>query len=639
MAVLARFPLTRWPLLAQTLYTVGVLVHDTITAKLLHAAAGIGFSLAAGVTGWKLGGRRAGLLAAALVATLPVVAQLLGTAYVDLFAAWPALLAVVAFLNWQGTGARSWAWLAGGCLGLAIAAKLTAGFVAAGLGLAFLLVGRRRGGFGERLAGAAGLAGGALLALGPWLARSVAATGTVPGLSLFLAAVGQRQGPAASSLANLPGFGSGRSLAALARLPWDLGLHTSRFGENLDGFAGLALLGLLPLIVLLPRRRPVLALGLVTAVTVLLWFLTAQYLRYLLPALGLLAPLAAAGLAYLPRWAADAGGLAERVARWSRLAHEALVAVALMGAPAFFLSTVFFVYPGTLPVKLIGAGETPIEYLDRKLASHAVLRRLDGMVERGAPVVMLPDGPQLYSQARLVSNMTGGDWILSAPTPEALLSRFAEHQVEYLVLERQALPPSWASAVVLQPDFLLRHGRVLYARNGVYLYRVAANIGATAPAGRELLENGGFEALGPDRLPVHWQAFGGPAVDASGARAHGGRVAALARTESGFAQSFPARPSHAYGFSYFTRCEPDGALTRLQLHWLDGRERQVGLALEVLPAAADYQRRTLWAEAPPAAVSGLVRVVSHDEAPCWFDDVSVRDLGPQQPLPVAGSIP
>jgi hypothetical protein len=469
--VIEQFPITSWPLLAQVLYAVGLIVDDAITAKLLHAAAGVGLTLAAAVAAGKLAGRTGAVVAAALVATLPMVGWLLGTAYVDLFAAFYSLLAAAAILNWQRTGGRAWLLLAGAELGSAVAAKLTAGFVGAGLGLAVFLLGRRRGGIGERLVALIAVGLGSLLALGPWLARSAALTGEIPGARLLLDALPWRGGPAPVSLSNLPSFGTGRGLAALLRLPWNVTFHTGRFAECMDGFAGLALLGLLPLIVLLPRTRATAGLVVTTLVATLLWFFTAQYLRYVLPAIGLLAVLLGIAFAQLSALIARNPTLPRRVAGQ---AYSVALAGSLAFAPMLFLSTVFFVYPGSLPVAVLASLQTPEEYLARRVPSFEVLRRLDRMIRPGAGVVMLPDGPQLYSRARLISNMTGGDWILSTRSADELAARFAEHGVHYLIIEYPAIPPAWKSAPLFRPEFLERYARLVYVHNnGVCLYRVS----------------------------------------------------------------------------------------------------------------------------------------------------------------------
>ena len=87
---------------------------------------------------------------------------------------------------------------------------------------------------------------------------------------------------------NLSLFGMGTTLLNLLLLPWRLTRFPHRFVE--EGDIGIAYLTLLPVMITgIARRqvsRPLLA---TLVVTILAWFFTAQYLRYLLPLLPLMA--------------------------------------------------------------------------------------------------------------------------------------------------------------------------------------------------------------------------------------------------------------------------------------------------------------------------------------------------------------
>ena len=473
-----QWPISAWPLLGQVLYALGTLVGGPAAAKLWHAAAAAGLALATGLLGNRLGGRTAGVAASAVVASLPMVGWLLGTAYVDLFAAFFAVLGALGLVAWQQTGRTAWMVLAGAAAGSAVAAKLTAGFVLLGLLLATAVVGGASGRIAERLRGLAAFALGTGLALGPWLARSFALTDTLPGLSLLRDGLLRGKGPPPPSLANLPGFGTGRDMVSLFRLPWDLTFHTGLFGEHTDGFAGFALLALAPLLALLPRTRAVAAMATTVLVATLLWFFTAQYLRYLLPAVALAAALVGGGLSRLIGFAAGEPAPMRLVSR----VYVGLLAGSLVCGPLFYLSTVFFVFPGSLPTHLVLGQETPESYLASRVVSYRVLRRLDRIVPPGTPVVMLPDGPQVYTHARLISNMTGGIWVLTASSADSLADRFAERGVRHLVLQHGAIPSSWKNGVLFQPAFLERHARLLHEAAGTSLYEVGRGTGATARA-------------------------------------------------------------------------------------------------------------------------------------------------------------
>src|SRR4030095_15238197 len=76
-------PFSSWPIHGQVLYAVGMALRGMILGKLIHTMTGLLVIAAVGVTGWRYAGARAGLVAAALTASLPVFLWELGTAYVD----------------------------------------------------------------------------------------------------------------------------------------------------------------------------------------------------------------------------------------------------------------------------------------------------------------------------------------------------------------------------------------------------------------------------------------------------------------------------------------------------------------------------------------------------------------------------
>src|SRR5262249_54455650 len=146
---------------------------------------------------------------------------------------------------------------------------------------------------------------------------------------------------------------------------------------------------LLPVLLFLRPTRATFALALVVGVPYLLWFLTAQYTRYLLPTLGCLAILEGAAVAELLTKAGSAGGAA---ARTSAFVLKISTAIALGLGLLLYLSTIF-AYPGALPINLLLGRETPQAYTGRILPSYTTLQQLDVNVTAGAPVAVLPELP------------------------------------------------------------------------------------------------------------------------------------------------------------------------------------------------------------------------------------------------------
>ncbi|GAJ16250.1 unnamed protein product, partial [marine sediment metagenome] len=105
------------------LYGMSLLIKDAILAKLIHFSFGI--LTAAGV--YALGKRyfssKVGLCSAAIFYTIPAVAYLCTTAYVDLGLTFYAFLGLYAFLNWTTTNKKGWLIVSAIMSGLCVGSK------------------------------------------------------------------------------------------------------------------------------------------------------------------------------------------------------------------------------------------------------------------------------------------------------------------------------------------------------------------------------------------------------------------------------------------------------------------------------------------------------------------------------------
>lgn len=607
------------PIGGNVLFAIGMALHGPILAKLVHTAVGALAVAMVGVLGRRYAGATAGIIAAALVATLPATVWELGTGYIDLFVVLYAAGAGLCLLRWQGAGGGRWPFLLGAFLGFGVAAKLTFGFLVIAIILATLLIGREGSGWRERL-GALLLAGaGGLLCGGPWLVRSGLLTGQIPGLSLLFDALGRGEGQSPESLANLTGFGIGRTPAALLRLPWEITVTSGRFGENAAGFLGFAFLLLLPTLALLRRGRTTFALATVVLVPFLLWFYSAQYIRYLLPTLALLAPLLGGAFVHCRQFSARLLGVGDRFV--APLLGVALVAV--LATPIVFYLATIFVYPGGLPVRLVLGRESPEAYLTHGLPSYSALQRLDREVPPGTPVASLQEDAQMYTHAALLHTFNGTPELLYARTPPELVSLFDRRGIAYVLINRNLIPPSWGVPVLTQPAFLGRHADLVYANNNVYLYRLRPEGMAATLAEPELLQNPGFEE--GEGTPTYWNGFGTPTYEVGGTKAYQGRGAVIATNTSGYQQPVRVRAGQAYLLGYVVRSEQPGAAARMQINWLDADGKIVVPKIEVVPVGPEWAQQTMWAEAPPGAATALVYITAHNDVPCWFDDFSFKE--------------
>lgn len=620
VAALSHMYPSYWPVNAQVLFAIGVALHGPIVAKLLHTVAGVVTIVAVGLLARRLAGRRAGLIAAALMATLPLGIWEMGTAYVDLFATGYVVVAALCFFSWQESGDRKWLWLTGGLLGFGVASKLTVGFAAAGFVVAVAVAGRKEASSRERMRAVAWMTLGIVATLGPWLVRSVVLTGQIPGFDLLRDSLFPAAGTRPSSLGNLPTFGLGRSAALLPALPWELTFNTQRFGENPPGFVGLGLLLALPAILFIrPRRRPA-ALAILVLVPLVFWFFSAQYLRYLLPTLALLFVLVACGIEeFLERALPLDRGASSR----SRALLAVILLMGLAISPIVYLVTIL-AYPGGLPVRHVLHAETSEEYLVRTMRQVPVLRRLAGLVGPGSPVAVYPEGHQLYSDAILMGPHNGASWLVWSRSVDEVLGNFEKYGISYLVVDGGFPGVRSSRAIALQQTFLQEHAATVYADRSVYLYRIQT-MAPTALVSKELLLNPTFET-GMAGIPEAWNPIGTPQYDTSGARSHEGRAAVHVKTTSAFSQTVSVQAGQPYVLSHFSRCDRPFLFVRLQVNWLDASGTFLSTAIEVRPGTSAYTKQTMWAQAPARAAFGVVYASTHEEAPCWFDDFSFKEV-------------
>lgn len=284
-------PDLRYPIFPQAphmLFTLALLLYDDIAAQLTQMLALVLLSCALVAFARRHMSTRAGWLAAAVVLSNPLVLWLGSTAYVDMMLMLLTMLMIAAFWTWCRTSERSWLVIAGVCGGLALTVKTSAGFFILVLLLAALVSHSR-----TRLRDAGLFAATSLAAAAPWLLRSLYYTHN-PVYPFLRSAFTRLFGPGVLNPADYAGlfedfarYGAGRSWKALLMLPWNIAADPTAFGSWV------------PLSISLGLTLPVIAVGLFASVAVrwlvaivlsftLLWFVTAQELRYWLPALPLL---------------------------------------------------------------------------------------------------------------------------------------------------------------------------------------------------------------------------------------------------------------------------------------------------------------------------------------------------------------
>lgn len=122
------YPQRGQPFNVGMLYGMSLLIKDVILAKLIHFSFGILTAAGVYALGRKYFSSKVGLFSAVIFYTIPAVAYLSTTAYVDLGLTFYTFLALYAFVNWITVNKKGWLIISAIMSGLAVGSKY-AGFL------------------------------------------------------------------------------------------------------------------------------------------------------------------------------------------------------------------------------------------------------------------------------------------------------------------------------------------------------------------------------------------------------------------------------------------------------------------------------------------------------------------------------
>ncbi len=609
------------PAVGEATYAVVLTLGSLATTKFLNflvllCALALVFAL-----GRHLGGASSGLLAASIFGTMPLIFWLSQTAYLDLFLVVYALAAALLFCRAQSGWQVSV--LAGACIGLGVGTKLHFGYMAVGLAVTYGLTVLRRSGLLAALRLVLLLAFVAGVVVAAPLARSYRLTGQFPGLALATKSLTQVSGRPPVEMHDLASFGYGRSVVDLLRVPLNLTINShkfewvpSRWGPS-SGFTGYALLGILPFLALCLRRPHVFPLVMGVATAFLLWFYTAQYLRYGLPVFAICCPLAAVAFAASCR---------RFNSTQSRAVLHALLFVLLLAGVAVQLRVPNLSWGFALGQQDAATYLTRYQFC---CDGYRLLQLLDAQPDATRAFV-LPDPARLYTRVRMSSPTTlrSDDGVIAATSEAQALAALDNGGYSHVIISRSSLPSSGMRIVVVQEEFLRRNALLLDGENNTYLYRLLppAERGRDQPweRGPELLADGGFEAQAGQQLPT-WAVVGGsPREDTSGVASRSGRGALLVGPGDRVTTTVAVTAQTRYLLSHATRAQDEAGHAALWIEWRDAAGMVLEPAIEAVPTGSqEYHRFSLLATAPPTAATATVILEAHD-APIWFDDLSLR---------------
>lgn len=479
-------------------YTLGLLWGSVPLAKCFHFACGVGTCLTLYALGRRYLTPGVGVVAALLFASTPLVFWEAGTAYADLATTFFATLTLLAVVNAvsalpaptaaEGYRAvdghpappsplrRPWLAVSAVLMGLTLSTKATALTTLGLLALGLLVALARREGMGRASPAAALWVGLALLVGAPWYVKSAVYTHGNPVFPFYYTLFGGQYWNAAAAAAydqSNAAFGMGRAPISLLLLPWNLTMallpgHSPAVPLPFNNFAT-------PLMTLSPvllaalffpafgRGTPpiIRTFGVYALGAALLWFATAQHVRYLLPVLPVLCLLTAWVLAAVLN------------ARWgSGYALTALLSVSLL----FSLWVAGQLVAGQAPAAL--GLVSARDYLTRRDPVYPALEFINThlppqakLVFYGNPLGFYCDRPYLWGEAGHSAFVP----YASFRSAEDLRRWLAAHGVTHILVNVQyfGLAPGggWPGWVY---QLTAGSGPPLFSQSGVQVYALPA---------------------------------------------------------------------------------------------------------------------------------------------------------------------
>lgn len=475
-------------------YTLGLLWGSVPLAKCFHFACGVGTCL----TLYALGRRHLtpgiGLVAALLFASTPLVFWEGGTAYADLATTFFATLTLLTVVNavsalsspavpegYSNTGGRPaprsplrlpWLAVSAALMGLTLSTKATALTTLGLLALGLLVTLARRAGRNRAAVAAAAWVGLSLLVGAPWYVKSAVYTHGNPVFPFYYNLFGGQYWNAAAAAAydqSNAAFGMGRAPISLLLLPWNLMMallpgHSPPTMLPFNNFAT-------PLMTLSPvllaalffpafgRGTPgiVKILGAYALGAGLLWFVTAQHVRYLLPVLPVLCLLTAWVLscALNARW-------------WSGYALMALTSVSVLFS--LWIGGQFAAQEAPVALGLVSTRD----YMTRRDAVYPALEFVNTqlppqakLVFYGNPLGFYCDRPYLWGEAGHSAFIPYGSFRSAEDLRRWLAAQGVTHilvNTQYFGLAPSAGWPGWVYQLTAGSS------APLFSRSGVQVY-------------------------------------------------------------------------------------------------------------------------------------------------------------------------
>jgi hypothetical protein len=442
---------SNFPFTLEMLYLLGLLLRGQALSKLFHFGCGWLTALAIFAFAKRAWGARAGWLAAAIFAAIPLVAWEMTCAYNDLAFALYAFLAIYALGRWyeDRRAATGWLWVTAIMCGLALGVKMQAMAVLVFVVLVLLWAPWREREWRPQLGRVIVFLLIAAAVASPWYVKSYIWTGN-PVYPFFYGLFdGKYWSPqrAAEYAQAQHAFGLRESPMAFAALPWNLTMRPAAFFDQpqvvnvlntLIWVFGPLFLALLPTLLVTGRVGTPGRLALWFALAyAAFWFVMTQNGRYLIPT--------------LPGLSACVGLAAARLLDRRGLLSGAVVVALLLSLAATLYAGVTM----AAPAARVALGlESPTAYLNQASRVYPILDAVNCATPQTARIMVLGDEPRMFYLDRDFIFGTHTDLFSASDltTPSALLAALRRMRVTHLLLHFRVLYDMDAGRAPMETD-------------------------------------------------------------------------------------------------------------------------------------------------------------------------------------------
>ena len=466
-----------FPLGVEMLFTLGMLLRDSILAKLIHFALGVLSLLATYSFGRRYMDSRTGLLAATVFYTVSVVGWSSTTAYIDLGTTFFTTLEMFALVNWWRSQGDRWLAVAAIMCGLAMGTKYFGVFSLVVLIIGVLLKSSlsrfRSAGKRDLLTVSRTIficAFVSILMISPWLIRNYVFTKN-PVYPFFNNIFRSPLMPPVNPTFDRDQFGMGDNVLTKYILsPWNVTFH----GDKYRGVIGPIFLAFLPFLAVVKIDKVLGHLLLLCGVFYILWLASFPIIRYLMP--------------ILPFLSVIVSYVVHNTVNWDRW-ESTIFSIEVVGATAamLFLNLPFFHpfwqegwSPGIIrhvPYQVVLGTESREHYLSRHISSYEVFRYANRHLSPDAKILCFNEEFRYFSDITLVPifSFEAGS-VASSRNDDELLRHIKELGITHFLVNWASVEEAQRGLTILQDDFVGKHLDPLYRNGSVVLYKLSFKV-------------------------------------------------------------------------------------------------------------------------------------------------------------------